>query len=384
MPNHQIWNWQQKDWPEFRYAASNLEAFEAAFLRQSGVFSGAVRHVGDEDRQQLTVELISDEALKTSEIEGEFLNRDSLQSSIRQNFGLASDYRKIPPAEHGISQMMVDLYRHFDAPLTDELLFHWHEMLMNGRRDVKEVGRYRTDESPMQVVSGPLHAPKVHFEAPPSPALPKEMKRFIQWFEHTAPKGKALLGILARAGIAHLYFVSIHPFEDGNGRIGRAIAEKAVSQGLGQASLIALSHTINSKRKAYYDMLEHSNRRNEITEWLVYFAQTVLEAQDYSQRMLDFLIAKTRYFDRFRGQFNERQEKVIARMFREGPTGFKGGLSAENYIRITETSRSTATRDLQDLVDKQALVRTGSLKSTRYHLNIELQPGSPREKMTGE
>jgi Fic family protein len=140
MPNPKIWNWQQEDWPEFRYDASKLEAFEAEFLRQSGVFSGAVRHVGDEDRQQLTIELISDEALKTSEIEGEFLNRDSLQSSIRRNFGLASDNRKIPPAEQGISQMMVDLYRHFDAPLTDKLLFHWHEMLMNGRRDVKDVG----------------------------------------------------------------------------------------------------------------------------------------------------------------------------------------------------------------------------------------------------
>jgi Fic family protein len=256
MPKHRIWNWQQEDWPEFRYDASTLEALEAAFLRQSGVFSGALRHVGDEDRQQLTVELISDEALKTSEIEGEFLNRDSLQSSIRRNFGLASDNRKIPPAEQGISQMMVDLYRHFDASLTDELLFRWHEMLMNGRRDVEDVGSYRTDASPMQVVSGPLHAPKVHFEAPPSHSLPKEMNRFIQWFNHTAPKGKAPLRVLTRAGIAHLYFVCIHPFEDGNGRIGRAVAEKAVSQGLGQASLIALSHTINSKRKAYYDMLE--------------------------------------------------------------------------------------------------------------------------------
>jgi Fic family protein len=372
MPDQRIWNWQQEDWPEFRYDASKLEAFEAEFLRQSGVFSGAVRHVGDEDRQQLTIELISDEALKTSEIEGEILNRDSLQSSIRQNFGLTADDRKIPPAEQGIAQMMVDLYRHFDAPLTDDLLFRWHEMLMNGRRDMKDIGMYRRDESPMQVVSGPLHAPKVHFEAPPSPVLPKEMKRFIQWFEQTAPKGKAPLRILTRAGIAHLYFVTIHPFEDGNGRIGRAIAEKALSQGLGQSSLIALSHTINSKRKAYYDMLERSNKRNEITEWLVYFAKTLLEAQDYAQRMLDFLIAKTKFFDRFRGQFNERQEKVVARMFREGPNGFKGGLSAENYIRITGTSRATATRDLQDLVDKQALTRTGSLKSTRYHLGIEI------------
>ena len=372
MPIQKIWNWQQEDWPEFRYNASKLEALETEFLLQSGVFSGAVRHVSDEDKQQLIVEIISDEALKTSEIEGEILNRDSLQSSIRRNFGLTSDNRKIPPAEQGISRMMVDLYHHFDAPLTDELLFHWHEMLMNGRRDVRDIGKYRTDESPMQVVSGPLHAPKVHFEAPPSRTLPKEMTRFIRWFNHTTPKGKAPLPVLARAGIAHLYFVCIHPFDDGNGRVGRAIAEKAVSQGLGQSTLIALSLTINSKRKAYYDMLERSNKRNEITDWLVYFAKTVLEAQQYAQRMLDFLIGKTKFFDRFRGQLNERQEKVVTRMFREGPNGFKGGLSAENYIRITGTSRATATRDLQDLVDKQGLVRTGLLKSTRYHLSVEI------------
>jgi Fic family protein len=370
MPTQKTWNWQQEDWPEFRYNASKLEAFEAEFLLQSGMFAGAVRHVGNEDKQQLIVELISDEALKTSEIEGEILNRDSLQSSIRRNFGLTTDNRKIPPAEQGIAQMMVDLYRHFDASLADELLFRWHEMLMNGRRDMKDIGRYRRDESPMQVVSGPLHAPKVHFEAPPSQSLPKEMKQFIRWFNHTAPKGKAPLQLLIRAGIAHLYFVSIHPFEDGNGRIGRAIAEKALSQGLGQPTLIALSHTINSKRTAYYDILERSNKRNEITDWLVYFAKTVLEAQQYAQRMLDFLIGKTKFFDQFRGQLNERQEKVVTRMFREGPNGFKGGLSAENYIRITGTSRATATRDLQDLVEKQALTSTGLLKSTRYYLNI--------------
>jgi len=275
--------------------------------------------------------------------------------------------------------MMVDLYRRFALPLTHEILFHWHEMLMNGRRDMKDVGRYRRDVSPMQVVSGPLHAPKIHFEAPPSKSLPREMKQFIQWFNQTAPDGRAPLRILTRAGIAHLYFVSIHPFEDGNGRLGRAVVEKALSQGLGQSTLIALSHTINSRRKVYYDMLECSNKRNEITGWLVYFAKTVLEAQEYAQRMLDFLIAKTRYFDRLRGKLNARQDKAVARMAREGPNGFKGGLSAGNYIRITGASRATATRDLQDLVDKQALMRTGTLKSTRYQLNIEIQRG-PKSK----
>lgn len=374
MPSTPIWNWQQKDWPEFRYDSAKLDALEAEFLRQSGIFIGAIRHVSDDDKQQLCVELISNEALNTSEIEGEILNRDSLQSSIRRNFGLATDHRKIPPAEEGIAQMMVELYRQFDTPLSDDLLCHWHEMLMNGRRDVKNIGCYRTDDHAMQVVSGPLHAPKVHFEAPPSKTIPEEMKRFVQWFARTAPAGESPLPILTRTGIAHLYFVCIHPFEDGNGRIGRAIAEKAISEGLGQATLLALSQTINRGRKTYYEMLEGSNRANEITDWLIYFARTVIDAQAQAQNLVDFIIAKSKFYDRLRGQFNERQDKAIARLMREGPDGFKGGLSAEKYISITGTSRATATRDLQDLVEKKALIQTGSLKSTRYHLRIMAQP----------
>lgn len=368
------WNWQQADWPDFRYDRTKLDALESEFLRQSGVFSGSIRHITEGDKEQITVELISEEALNTSEIEGEILNRDSLQSSIRRNFGLTTDNRKIPPAEQGIAQMMVELYREFDAPMRDALLFRWHESLMKGRRDLADIGSYRTGFNPMQVVSGPLHNPKVHFEAPPSSAMPAEMKRFMQWFTATSPKGKTPLPILTRAGIAHLYFVTIHPFEDGNGRIGRAIAEKAISQGLGHAALVALSLTINRGRKTYYDMLERSNKGNEITTWLVYFAQTVLDAQAHSQELVEFLIAKTKFYDRLREQLNERQDKVIARIIREGPSGFKGGLSAENYIRLTGTSRATATRDLQDLVEKKALVRTGALKSTRYHLSITLKP----------
>ena len=370
MPISPFWNWQRTDWPEFRYDRAKLDALEAEFLRQSGVFIGSFRHVGDDDKQQLCVELISNEALNTSEIEGEILNRDSLQSSIRRNFGLSTDHRKIPPTEQGIAQMMVELYQQFDAPLSSELLCHWHEMLMNGRRDLKNIGCYRTDEHPMQVVSGPLHAPRVHFEAPPATIIPEEMRRFVQWFQRTAPTGDSPLPVLTRTGIAHLYFVCIHPFEDGNGRVGRAIAEKAISEGLGQATLLALSQTINRGRKTYYEMLEGSNRGNEITDWLTYFARTVIEAQSQAQKLVDFIIAKAKFYDRLRRQLNERQEKAIARMMREGPDGFKGGLSAEKYISITGTSRATSTRDLQDLAEKKALIRTGRLKSTRYNLHL--------------
>lgn len=223
----------------------------------------------------------------------------------------------------------------------------------------------------MQVVSGPIHKPKVHFEAPPSSLMKGEMKTFIDWFKKTVPKGKEPLPALTRAGIAHFWFVCIHPFEDGNGRIGRAIAEKALSECLGQPVLIALSQTIQNNKKAYYSMLEESNKDNEITDWLLYFSRTILDAQEETQTLIDFVINKARFFDKFRVQLNERQEKVILRMFQEGPKGFTGGLSAENYITITQTSRATATRDLQDLVQKGALTKTGELKSTRYYLRLK-------------
>lgn len=364
------WIWEQPDWPCFRYDQGELTSLEARFLHQSGVFSGSIRHIEESDKEQLMIELISEEAFHTSEIEGEVLNRESLQSSLRQNFGLATDHRRIPPAEQGIARMMFEIYRDFAAPLNDALLFRWHEALMNGRRDLKRMGRYRTGDDPMQVVSGPLHEPKIHFEAPPSSAVSAEMRRFLKWFGGSRPDGKTSLPILTRAGIAHLYFVIIHPFEDGNGRIARAVAEKTIAEGLGHPALVALSRTINRGRRTYYDLLEQNNKGTEITPWLVYFAETVLSAQAYAQELIEFLIAKTKFFDRLRGCLNERQEKVATRMFREGPDGFTGGLSADNYIRITGTSRATATRDLQDLVDKGALTRTGQLKGTRYHLRL--------------
>lgn len=370
MPLESPWNWQQDDWPKFRYAAAVLAPMEADFLRQSGIFIGAVRHMAEGERDQIIVDLMSDEAFSSSEIEGEILNRESLQSSIRRNLGLTTDNRRIPPAEQGISEMMVDLFRNFNEPLSDKVLFRWHEMLMNGRRDLKSIGGYRKGGDPMQIVSGPLHDPKVHFEAPPSSSVRTEMTRFVTWFNETSPSGINPLPALARAGMAHWHFVSIHPFEDGNGRIARAISEKALSQGLHQPVLLALSRVIHGKRKAYYDVLESGNRNSEISEWLLYFAQTVLDGQDLAQRTVDFLIGKTKFFDRLRNHLNPRQEKALLRMFREGPGGFQGGLSAEKYIRLTGASRATASRDLQDLVRKNAFTRTGERKGTRYFLNL--------------
>lgn len=361
-----VWNWQQTDWPEFRYDSAALASLEERFLLRAGELFGAFRHVSPNDRDTLRIELISDEALKTSEIEGEILNRNSVQSSLRQQMGLDAETRRILPEERGIAEMMVALYRHYDDKLTHKTLFSWHEMVMAGHRDVQVIGGYRAHHDPMQVVSGPIGREKVHFEAPPSSHIRAEMDAFIKWFNGSAPNGKGPLPALIRSGIAHLYFESIHPFEDGNGRIGRALSEKALAQNLGQPTLIALAFTIERNRKAYYDMLARSNKSNEITNWLVYFAETIIEAQASTLKRIDFYIAKARLYDRLRGTLNPRQEKALARMFREGVEGFKGGLSAENYIRITGASRATATRDLQDLVDKGALTRTGERRHTRY------------------
>lgn len=364
------WNWQHKKWPGFHWDTAALDALENQFLHESGVMIGVTKHFNEEDKTLLIVDMITREALKTSEIEGEYLNRDSVQSSIRNNFGLETDNRRIPPAEKGVADMMVDAYHNFDAPLTHDQLFNWHKMLTNGRYDLQNIGSYRTHDDPMRVVSGAVYKPKIHFEAPPSKNMPTEMEQFIKWFAASAPNSKGALSTLTRAGVAHLYFVSIHPFEDGNGRIARTLAEKALSEGLGQPTLIALSQTIEMHRKLYYDALEFNNKGLDITNWLVYFAKTILSAQTYSRKTVNFLIEKTKFYDRFKDQLNARQGKVIERIFREGIEGFQGGLSAENYLTITGTSRATATRDLQKLIDMNVFRKTGVLKGTRYYLNI--------------
>lgn len=364
------WNWQNPNWPCFRWDEAPLAPLEGQFLRNAGEQIGAIRHVDKDDRTIILIDMMTSEALKTSEIEGELLSRESVQSSLRRQFGLATDDRRIPAAEAGIAEMMVDLYRRFAAPLSHETLHRWHRMIVGDRADLARVGAYRTHETPMQVVSGYPHKPKVHFEAPPSDAVPGEMDAFLAWFAESAPGGARPLPALTRAGLAHLHFVSIHPYEDGNGRIARALAEKALAQAIGQPSLIALSPVIQRKRAAYYDVLEANNKNMEVGGWLSYLAEKVLEAQAHTHRLVDFLIAKTKLHDRVQAQLNERQARAVARMFREGPDGFQGGLSAGNYIRITGASRATATRDLADLVEKGVLVVSGALRSTRYALDL--------------
>ena len=373
------WNWQRSDWPNFTWDKHRFQKAEEQFLVGKGVYAGIVRHLGLPAREQLTIEAMSTEALTTSEIEGEFLDRESVQSSIRKQLGLAVDNRRSGPAEQGVAEMMVNLYRTFAKPLSGATMFVWHGMLLKGRGDLEDIGRYRTGAEPMQIVSGALYSPKVHFEAPPSARVPREMKRFVEWFNRTAPNGSDPLPALTRAGMAHLYFESIHPFEDGNGRIGRSISEKALAQSAGQPTLTALAATILVRRKAYYEALAAASKSNELTPWLAWFAGIALEGQRRTEARVEFLIDKTRLLDRLRGVFNERQEKALLRVLREGPEGFKGGLSAGNYLAITGASPATATRDLAEMVEAGAFVRTGERRHARYAAAIPPQVVLPVE-----
>jgi Fic family protein len=367
------WNWQKADWPDFAWDQVRLEKAEQQFLLGGGVLVGTVKHLAEGDRGQLTVEAMSTEAITTSEIEGEILDRASVQSSIRKQLGLTTDNRRVQPAERGIAEMMVDLHRSFSEPLSKGMLFRWQEMIVSGRRDLKDVRRFRTGTEPMQVVSGRIDAPRVHFEAPPSSQVPSEMKRFFEWFARTGKDGPKPLPALTRAAVAHLYFESIHPFEDGNGRIGRAIAEKSLAESLGQPTLITLAATILLRRKAYYEALEAANKENEITNWVAWFAGITIEAQRRTIALVEFLIDQTRLLGRLKEELNERQTKALLRMFREGPEGFKGGMNAGKYNTITGASPATTTRDLSDLVSKGALTKDGALRHARYRLNIPLR-----------
>jgi Fic family protein len=364
------YNWQQKDWPEFAYDIQGIESLQLSFMEETGRISGMLHALNDELQLETMIDLMVSEAVKTSAIEGEYLSREDVTSSIRNNLGL----NPIPDTvrdkrAQGIGKLMVDVQQTFAAVLTQEQLFSWHTMLMSGNRHL-HVGAWRTHAEPMQVVSGALGKEVIHFKAPPSSIVPEEMERFITWFNDSAPGGSREIKMpVVRSAIAHLYFETIHPFEDGNGRIGRAIAEKALSQTLGRPVLLSLSRTIEADKKSYYDSLKNAQRSNEITQWIAYFAQTSLFAQQQARELVDFTLTKTKFFDRYNAQLNERQQKAIKRMFEAGVEGFKGGMNAAKYISITQASKATATRDLQHLAEIGALLPQGVGRSTRYLLS---------------
>jgi Fic family protein len=365
------YNWQQKFWPEFNYDISRIQDTFFTFAEKTGHVSGILKSLPDATQTEAIIDLMVSEAVKTSEIEGEYLSRPDVMSSIRHKLGL--DTGNIDIADKrakGAAELMVDVRKTYRAPLSDRKLFEWHRMLLSGSGGIK-IGTWRTHKEAMQVISGPVGKWKIHFEAPPSDAVAAEMEGFINWFNETTPgKRKEIRNPVLRSAIAHLYFESIHPFEDGNGRIGRAISEKALSQGLGRPVLLSLSDAIGANKKKYYNALKTAQRSHEVTPWIVYFSNMALDAQLRAEKSIDFVLCKTRFLDRFNKQFNERQSKVIHRMLDEGPKGFEGGMSAKKYIAITKTSKATATRDLQYLSEIDALKQTGGGRSIRYEVNL--------------
>lgn len=372
-----VYNWQQPDWPIFRFDTLHLEKNSLQFAQKIGKSTGQFEMLPVETRQAVLVDVMVNEAIKTSAIEAEFISRQDVISSIKRNLGFSSDTHPVnDKRSEGMAKLLVLIRNTFDQPLSENMLFHWHSLLMQGTHGI-EIGKWRTHAEPMQVVSGAMGKEKIHFEAPPSANVSAEMERFVDWFNATAPNQPgAIVNPLVRAAIAHLYFESIHPFEDGNGRIGRIIAEKALSQNIGQPVLLSLSRTIESNKKAYYEALQKGQRSNDISDWLVYFSDVLLAAQDDFLATIEFVLQKARFFDTHKANLNGRQRKVIARMFEEGIDGFEGGMNARKYVGISKASKATATRDLQDLVDKQILIPVGGGRSSRYQLTLDSHSGA--------
>ena len=365
------YSWQQTEWPQFRYDLKNIEDLLLSLAKNEGHVSGILKALPEDTQTEAIIDMMVAEAIKTSEIEGEYLSRSDVMSSIKNNLGLNQHPERITDKKaQGAAELMIDVRKSVSETLTETTLFAWHAMTMKGNTQHK-IGAWRIHEEPMQVVSGAIGRWTVHFEAPPSARVPQEMKQFLQWFNDTQPGGsREIRKSPVRSAIAHLYFETIHPFEDGNGRIGRALSEKALSQGVGHPILLSLSKIIESDKNAYYDALKAAQKSLGITPWIQYFVSMILDAQTEAGEQIDFTLKKTKFFARFQHQLNDRQLRAIRRMLEEGPKGFEGGMSPRKYIVITGTSKPTATRDLQELVEKGALISLGAGRSRNYQLKL--------------
>ncbi|KAF0093693.1 MAG: filamentation induced by cAMP protein fic [Puniceicoccaceae bacterium 5H] len=360
-----LYNWQRSDWPQFVYDLASIERELIQFADKAGQVSGLLRSLDHPTQLEAVAQVMITEALQTSEIEGEQLNPADVMSSVRNQLGINQPAEPTTDAASaGAGQLMVAVRKAWDEDLNEPILFAWHRLLMQGH-PTPQPGRWRTHTEPMQVVSGPIGRQKVHFEAPPSSAVPHEMQRFFRWFNHSRTQ---ILHAPVRAALVHLYFESIHPFEDGNGRIGRALAEKALSQGLGRPALLSLSRAIQENKSAYYEALQQAQRSNEVSAWIAYFSRLTLTAQTRVEELVSFTLRKAQFFTRYESELNERQLQVVRRMWEAGPEGFAGGMNARKYISLTQVSKATATRDLQQLAALGVLQAVGRGRSARYEL----------------
>jgi Fic family protein len=363
--------WQREKWPVFQYNLTGIQDQILRFTEKTGRVDGLLAALPESIKTEAIIDLMVAEAVKSSEIEGEMLSRPDVMSSIKNNLGLNVQPKRVGDRRaEGIGELMVCVRNDFTRPLSRKMLFEWHSMLMMGTPRIK-AGAWRTHSEPMLIVSGSIGNEQIHYEAPPSKQVPGEMKRFVEWFNRTAPGADdAICFAPVRSAVAHLYFESIHPFEDGNGRIGRALSEKALSQGLERPALLSLSRSIDADRAGYYDALKQAQQSDDATAWVEWFVRMLLNAQKQAEIEIEFTLKKTRLFNRIKAQLNERQLKVVRRMLKEGPSGFDGGMTAKKYMAITKATKPTTTRDLQDLVTKEVFIPLGGGRSTHYQVNI--------------
>ena len=366
------YNWQLPEWPGFSFEITDVQPLILEFAKETGEINGIIQGLPNHLKQETLLQLMMSEALKTSEIEGEYISREDVLSSLRNILGLND--LPVPVKDRRatrIAQLMMEVRKSFQEPLKINTLKTWHSLLMSDTRNINP-GEWRKGNAPMQVISGAVGREVVHFEAPPSEQVPAEMEAFVAWYNSAAfpLKGEIAEAVL-RSAIAHLYFESIHPFEDGNGRIGRAVAEKALSQSLNRPVMLSLSKTIEKNKKDYYNALKEAQRSLDITSWIHYFTRVILDSQRDAKSMVQFALKKSQFFDRYRDKLNERQSKGVLKVMEQGAEGFEGGMTARKYMSITRASKATATRDLQQLYDLGVLIREGGGRSVRYQLNLD-------------
>ncbi len=359
--------WEEQDWPHLTWDDGRLlEPLAAARLKQ-GRLLGRMARLGFDLKLEAQLEALTEDVIKSSEIEGEVLDRDSVRSSIARRLGVAAAVVPADRLTEGVVEMMLDATENHEALLTPERLFGWQASLFptgySGMYKVK-TGAWRDDAAgPMQVVSGPIGRQQVHYQAPPAPQLDGEVRTFLDWFNRRSePEG------LLRVGLAHLWFVTIHPFEDGNGRIARAIADQALAQSEGSGQrFYSVSAQIRKERSDYYRMLERSQKGAlDVTDWLAWFLQCFSRALDGTEATCDKVLRKADFWQRYaRENFGKRHKMVLNRLL----DGFEGKLTTRKWAAIAKCSIPTAQRDINELIERGILRRNpGGSKNTSYDL----------------
>lgn len=367
-----LWIWQQPDWPHFGWQTEALAPLLRACGQAQGRLLGMLGAVGSDTEAQSSLDALLQNIVTSSAIEGEQLNVGSVRSSLARRLGLNEEGHTTSRSE-GLAELLLDATREHQEPLDEHRLFKWHRWLFPTddlllARPL-HIGGLRGDE-PMQVVSGRIDQPTVHFEAPPRTVLEEQLADFLAWFESS--RSDANLDPFLRAGIAHFWFVTLHPFDDGNGRLTRTITDLALAQGEQQAiRFYAMSASILDDRAGYYRILETSQKGAlDITAWLQWFLETLLKSLQQALVRIDRVLAKARFWQAHRNQvLSAEQIEVLDRLLDGGERGFEDGISAAQYQAVAKVSKATATRHLSDLLDKGCIERLpGGGRSTRYRV----------------